>query len=88
MISMLREFGVGIIASDQMAHLSNAIFANSQLKVLLRLGSGDDLLKAARAMGLSAEQAAYTHNLGLGEAIVSLPKIGNFVLEIPKFPLE
>ncbi len=88
MISMLREFGVGIIASDQMAQLSNAIFANSQLKVLWRLGSGDDLLKVARAMGLSAEQAAYTHTLGLGEAIVSLPKVGTFVLQIPEFPLE
>ncbi len=88
MISMLREFGTSIIASDSSAHLNEIIFSNSKLKILFPLGSGDDLLKAARAMGLSAEQAAYTHSLGLGEAIVSLPKIGNFVLEIPKFPLE
>jgi len=89
MVSMLREFCVGIIASDQMAQLSNAIFANSQLKVLWPLGSGEDRLKAARAMGLSAEQAAYTQSLGLGEAIVSHQRIGKiFVLQIPKFPLE
>lgn len=89
MVSMLREFGVGIIAADQTAQLNNSIFANSQLKILFSLGSGDDLLKAARSMGLDAEQAAYSHNLGVGEAIVRHHKIGKtFILQIPKFPLE
>jgi hypothetical protein len=89
MVSMLREFGVGIVAADQTAQLNNAIFANSQLKVLFSLGSGEDLVKAARSMGLSAEQAAFTRGLGVGEAVMRDQRINKtFVVEIPIFPLE
>ena len=89
MVSMLREFGVGIVAADQTAQLSNSIFANTQLKVLFGLGSGDDLGRAAGALGLSAEQAEYSRGLGVGEAVVrDLGSNKTFVLEVPRFPLE
>jgi hypothetical protein len=89
MVSMLREFGVGIVASDQMAQLNPAIFANSQLKILMGLGDDEQSLKAGRSMGLSPEQLQYSHGLGVGEAIVRDIRANKvFVLEIPKFPLE
>lgn len=89
MTSMLREFGVGILAADQTAQLNNIIFANSQLKILFPLGSGQDLLKAGGALGLTNEQASYVYHLNMGEAIVRYPKIPEpFILQIPKYPLE
>jgi hypothetical protein len=89
MVSMLREFGVGIIAADQTAQLNNTLFANTPLKVLFSLGSGEDLIKAARSMGLSPEQAEYSYSLGVGEAIMRDQRIDKtFVLQIPPFPLE
>ena len=89
MVQVLREFGVAIIAADSTAQLHNILYGNTALKVLMPLGSGDDLLKAARAMGLSPDQAQASHGLGVGEAIVRDHRVNKvFVLEIPKFPLE
>jgi hypothetical protein len=89
MISMLREFGVSCLASDQTAMLHNILYANTALKVLMPLGSGEDLFRASQSMGLSPEQAAYSYNLGVGEAIVQDQCLRRtYVLQIPKFPLE
>ena len=88
MISQAREFGIGVLAADQTAQLSNMLYANTNLKLLMGLGSGVDLLTAAEAMGLSAEQRDYAHNLGVGEAVVHDRNVGTYVLEIPRFPLE
>lgn len=88
MISQAREFGLGVLAADQTAQLSNMLYANTNLKLLMGLGSGVDLLTAAQAMGLSAEQRDYAHNLGVGEAVVHDRNVGTYVLEIPRFPLE
>ena len=89
MVSQLREFGVSIIAADQSADLDNSIFANSQFKMVMQLGSGDDIDKAAKALGLDRDQKDYIYSLDVGEAIVRHPKINQpFVMEIPRFPLE
>jgi len=89
MISMLREFGVGVIAADQTAELNNSVFANTMLKVLFPLGSGQDIYKAQTALGLTYQQIQYLYQLGLGEAIIRHPKVKEpFILQIPKYPLE
>jgi hypothetical protein len=85
MVSQLREFGVGLACTAQTSRLDRSIFANSAVKALFSSG-GEDLTDAVRAMGLTPEQAAYSRNLGVGEAIVHHQRIGKtFVLEIPKF---
>lgn len=88
MAAMLREFGVGLVASDQSAQLDNAIFANSYCKILFPLGSGEDLAKMQKAMSLTNEQVDYVHKLKMGEAIARFPAYPKpFVVQIPRFPL-
>jgi hypothetical protein len=88
MVAMLREFGVGIIASDQSAQLANAVFACSYCKILFPVGSGEDLAKMQKAMSLTLDRVEYVHKLNQGEGIVRCPGYPKpFVLITPRFPL-
>jgi hypothetical protein len=75
MVSMLREFGVGIIAADQTAQLNNAIFANSQLKVLFSLGRKPNGRRLSRFYGDQRKEderlKEYLLNLTIEEKCVS-----------------
>ncbi len=88
MISMLREFGVGILAASQSAELDNCIFSNTYCKILFPLGSDEDSAKMQKAMGLTQDQIKYIHKLKRGEAILRCGEYPDpVVIQIPRFPL-
>lgn len=88
MLAQLREFGVGILATDQTANLNEALFVNSFTKIAMAMGSGQDLLKIKRTFSLDDEQLDYMQRLKVGEACVRHPNFAKpFAIEIPRFPL-
>lgn len=87
-LAQCRSTGLGIIFADQIAQVENALFVQSRLKICFRLGSGEDIEKAGKAMGLSKAQAEYIHKLDTGEAIVRLPKLDPFLIKTPKLRLR
>lgn len=88
-LAQIREFGVGILASDQTANLNESIFVNSFLKICMSMGSGKDLEKVAKMFSLNRDQVDYMHRLRVGEAVVGYPLIEEpFVIQVPEFPLH
>ena len=89
LLATVREFGIGMIISDQSAYLDNGVFANSYTKIAMSMGSGEDLRRIKKTFSLDEDQLAYFHRLQTGQAIVRHPRFANpFVIEILKFPLE
>lgn len=89
MLAQLREFGVGILASDQTAQLQQCIFVNSFVKVAMSMGSGEDLEKIRKTFSLKPEQLDYMHCLKTGEAVVRRQGVEKpFVIETQEFPLK
>ena len=87
-LSMARETGIGILFANQSLHVNESIFVNSRLKMVMRLGSGNDIDRARKMMALSKEQADYIPKLDVGQAIVRIPKVDPFLIRTPRIPLE
>jgi len=85
--SRVREFGEGLIVSDQeWSKLTDSIKANSFVKVIFRLGSGKDIEDAARSIGL--ERRDFVGKLRTGEAIVKVGELNPFLIQIPLAGVE
>ena len=85
LMAQCREFGMGLLVGSQSAiPLEPAMFVNSSLGVCFRLGSGLDIKEVRNAFALSPEQADYIPRMGLGEAIVRIPKEYPFVIQTLK----
>lgn len=73
MISELRAYGVGFIIADQRpSALSEAVVANTKLKICHACESGEDVSEFSVSMALTDYQTHLLHSLSAGEAIVSL----------------
>ena len=86
-LSMGREVGLGLILADQTAKLEDSVYVNSMLRICMRLQNGEDIMKTARTMSLSKEQADYIARLDRGECIIRIPKEDPFVIETLKVNL-
>ena len=73
LLATVREFGIGMIISDQSAYLDNGVFANSYTKIAMSMGSGEDLRRIKKTFSLDEDQLAYFHRLQTGQAIVRHP---------------
>ena len=70
LVSTAREFGEGMILSDQMpSSLGDAVLANVYTQISLSLSSMKDIRQVSAAMGLSPEQRQVLNNLPLRTGI-------------------
>lgn len=71
LISMNREFGIGLIAADQTPSLlSQNFLSNAGTTIMLRLSDGTDLHAVSAAIGATYEQMKANYSLRPGEALV------------------
>ena len=69
----IREFGVSLVICTQIpSELCASAKANTYTKLMMNLGNGRDISDLANCMGLTAEQAEFSHSLEVGTAIVKL----------------
>jgi type IV secretory pathway VirB4 component len=72
-IRMVREFGQSVIVIDQEpTKLSRSIIANTNCKICLNLGNGDDIQDIGRSMSLEKDQIQNIDRLKVGHAIVKM----------------
>ncbi|MGQ9468678.1 MAG: ATP-binding protein, partial [Nitrososphaerales archaeon] len=87
----IRDFGEGIIASDQEpTKLSNSLKANTYTKITGFLGNGKDISDIAEAMDLSDEEREAITKLERGEWLVKLAGryVKPFIIRSEDFLLE
>ena len=85
--SRVREFGEALIVSDQeFSKLTRSIIANSFIKIIFHLGSGNDIKNAAESIGL--ERKDFIHKLRVGEAIVKVGNLQPFLIQVPFADVE
>jgi hypothetical protein len=87
----IRDFGEGIIASDQEpTKLSNSLKANTYTKITGYLGNGKDISDIAEAMDLSEEEREAITKLERGEWLVKLAGryTKPFTIRSEDFPVE
>ena len=87
----IRDFGEGIITSDQEpTKLSNSLKANTYTKITGNLGNGKDISDIAEAMDLSEEEREVITKLKRGEWLVKLAGryVKPFTIKSLDFPLE
>ncbi len=83
-MSQSRAAGLGTVLASQAANgLDNAVFVNTEMKIGFRLGDGQCIERASKAMALNKEQQAYIPKLGVGECIAQVPEVDPFVLRVP-----
>ena len=88
LLAQSREVGVGYVWADQTAQLEDAAFVQSRTKLCMRLGSGEDIDRVRKAFALSKEQAAFIARLDTGQAIIRVPRLDPFLIEIPRVRLQ
>jgi len=89
--SQIREFGEGLVVSDQMIKmLGESIKSNVGTKICMSLSDGGDVMEMASSMGMSPEQAQYLNQIGVGESVIRIS--GRypmpFVMLTPEVPLK
>lgn len=87
----IRDFGEGIVASDQEpTKLSNSLKANTYTKISGYLGNGNDIEDMAKAMDLNEEEREALTKLERGEWIVKLAGryVEPFVIKSDDFPFQ
>jgi len=87
----IRDFGEGIIASDQEpTKLSNSLKANTYTKIAGFLGNGKDINDIAEAMDLNEEERDAIIKLERGEWLVKLAGryTKPFMIKTEEFPLK
>lgn len=73
LVSTAREFGEGLILSDQMpSSLGDAVLANVYTQISLSLSSMKDIRQVSAAMGLNPEQRQVLNNLPLRTGICKM----------------
>jgi hypothetical protein len=83
-----REFGIGfVVYSNQPSEVSDVLKAQSGIKMAMRLGNWTDIRDMGNSMVLNDEQMKVIPDLPLGRAIIRLPGINPFPIEIPDFPI-
>jgi DNA-binding MarR family transcriptional regulator len=88
-ISLVREFGVGIVVADQDPWIvSQSLLDNSGTKLCLPLGSGKAVREMAYAMGLTPEQRDFLHRLQVGQACVRVAGAEPFLIVIPEVAID
>ncbi len=87
-LAQMREFGLGMVVADQSLAVEEQLFVNTLIKMILPLGSGEDIEKASRVLALNKEQTEWINRLHPGEAICRLPYFPEpVIVQIPEFPL-
>ena len=80
LISKCREWGIGIVAADQMpSQISQSFFSNIGTLVLFRHSDGRDLERVRVSSGATREQIAENYGLRPGECIVRTMKCKDLV---------
>jgi len=90
LISIIREFGVSLIASDQIpSEISQAFFSNIGTLIWLRTSDGFDLNRLRMSSGASFQQTLENYSLKPGEAIVRSMKCKDLLrIRVPFEPVE
>ena len=89
--SMVREFGEGLIVSDQEpSKIAESILANSYTKICMFLGDGKDLYIMGKAMNLTPDQIEACGHLEVGEAVVKIAGryTSPFPVKMPDYPIQ
>lgn len=69
----IRDFGVSLFICTQIpTEICASAKANTYTKIMMNLGSGNDIHDMARCMGLNENQMQFNYGLGIGNAIVRL----------------
>lgn len=87
LLAQSREVGIGFVFADQTAQLDEAVFVQTRTKLCMRLGSGEDMKKVEKTFALSPEQSRFIPKLDVGQAIVRVPQIDPFLIQVPKVRL-
>jgi len=81
MISELRKFGESMLFVAQFpSQVAPEVVKNSGVRIVHRVGWAEDLKLVRDSLNLTAEQTAHVSNLGVGEAVVSLPRLQRPIL--------
>ena len=90
LISTVREFGIGVVAADQIpSEISQAFFSNVGTLFWFRLSDGVDLRRVSTSAGATMEQARENYSLRPGQAIVRSMKTKDLVrVTMPFTPVE
>ncbi len=90
MISELRKFGEGMMFVAQFpSQVASEVVKNSGTKIIHRIDWPDDVSVIGDSVGLSARQKDYLTKLGVGEAVVGVPRIQSPILiEVRAAPLS
>ncbi len=69
----IRDFGVSLVICSQIpSEICASAKSNTYSKIMMSLGNGKDISDLAQCMGLNPDQASFSYNLGVGNAIVKL----------------
>ncbi len=88
--SMVREWGIGLICSDQIpSEISQFFFSNIATLIIFRHSSGEDVHKLQLSSGASNAQILENYSLQPGEAIVRTTKCKDLIrIKIPYVEYE
>ncbi len=91
MLRQMRDLGQAIVLLDQNPSLlSVPALGNTATTICLNLKHADDLEAAGKALTLPKEQWHYIGRLGVGQAIVKVPRSHTtpFLVQFPLFPVS
>lgn len=85
----MREFGEGLVVSDQEPKkLTDSIVANTHVKVLFPIGDASQFRAVAASMRLSDRQRDVAYDLGVGQGIVRVGANGPYPVQFHDYDLE
>lgn len=89
LVGKVREFGEALVVADhEPSKLSDSLKANTNTKLWLTLGSGQDISEMARTFGLDRDEVDFTRTMEKGKALLKLAAIDPLPIHLPNYQLD